>query len=349
MERLDPSTPRAVSARRQLDALQRHYATRLEENAACARFPESFVATSWLRDNGRHGGGTRLGSTDGSVYDQASLNVSGVHYEDDPGRPLVSATALSCIVHPRNPLAPSMHMHLSWTELRNHAGYWRVMADLNPSVVDAAHTARFASVLETAAGNTWEEGRAQGDRYFQIPALGRTRGVVHYYLEGLSSGDVDADEAFAVSFGRAVIDAYCDILIDVTKSGRRPTADDRMAQLAYHTLYVLQVLTLDRGTTAGVLVHSDNDAGILGSLPRRVSRALLTEWVALQPNPLDQLLRDILDTLAPVPVPELDDATRLRLAETLRRFHRAHPGAMDLQARGNVLPPTVSNHQTSAR
>ena len=44
----------------------------------------------------------------------------------------------------------------------------------------------------------------------------------------------------------------------------------RKKQLAYHTRYFYQVLLLDRGTTAGLLVHDDNDVGTLGSLPGQV-------------------------------------------------------------------------------
>ena len=33
-----------------------------------------------------------------------------------------------------NPYAPSIHMHISWTELKSGKGTWRIMADLNPSI-----------------------------------------------------------------------------------------------------------------------------------------------------------------------------------------------------------------------
>ena len=38
-----------------------------------------------------------------------------------------------------------------------------------------------------------------------------------------------------------------------------------------HSLF-FQVLTLDRGTTHGLLAHGDNDVGTLGSLPNFVSK-----------------------------------------------------------------------------
>ena len=43
--------------------------------------------------------------------------------------------------------------------------------------------------------------------------------------------------------------------------------------------YLFQVLTLDRGTTHGLLAHSENDVGTLGSLPTVVDRQLLQSWM----------------------------------------------------------------------
>ena len=45
-----------------------------------------------------------------------------------------SATALSVILHPQNPHAPSMHFHISWTEMKSGEGSWRMIADLNPAI-----------------------------------------------------------------------------------------------------------------------------------------------------------------------------------------------------------------------
>ena len=117
-------------------------------------------------------------------------------------------------------------------------------------------------------------------------------------------------------------------------------------QLRYHSLYFLQVLTLDRGTTSGLLVHGDNDVGILGSLPSRVHRDQLTAWVERQPSPQDALLRRLLDVLPPGDFPPVDATTKARLADAVRAHYRAHPAALALQARGDTVPPTVANHRS---
>jgi coproporphyrinogen III oxidase len=270
--------------------------------------------------------------------------VSQIHYDDEPSKRLSSATALSTIIHPRHPHAPSVHVHVSWTEMRDGSGYWRIMADLNPAIRDTALAlagkARFIAALRAGAPAVFDEAARQGDRYFFIPALDRHRGVAHFYLEQYATADPAADAALAQAVGEAAIDTHAAI---VGEAVRAPASDeDRRSQLAYHTLYLFQVLTLDRGTTSGLLVHDQNDVGILGSLPSHVDRALLASWRV--PAPIDQLMERLLAALPTGDVVPVDDDTKRALAAAVRAFYRANPAALELQARGDVIPPTVANH-----
>ncbi len=345
MARTLASSPRAAAALRAVEDLQRSLVAALEEVARGAGAEQRLLPVSWERDEGRHGGGTRFATADGPVFSRASVNVSQVHYDDEPDKRLASATAISAIVHPAHPGAPSMHLHVSFTEMRSGSGSWRVMADLNPSHEDPEATRAFSDALRQAAPELYEAAAAQGDRYFDIPALGRRRGVSHFYLEGFATGDEAADEALARRVGEAAIRAHARLVAEALRRAGPPTAEERERQLAYHTLYLFQVLTLDRGTTAGLLVHDQNDLGILGSLPPRVDRELLAGWVARLPAPQDGLLRAIVAMLGPDRVAVVDDPVKLALARVLRAFHRAHPAAIDQQARGDVLPTTVDNHR----
>lgn len=56
----------------------------------------AFTRTEWLRDDGRHGGGDRWSAGEG-VFDRASVNVSQVHYDDDPAKKLASADRKSVV------------------------------------------------------------------------------------------------------------------------------------------------------------------------------------------------------------------------------------------------------------
>ncbi len=328
-----------------VSGLQALFVEGLEQVAAGVRFEK----TSWLRDEGRHGGGNRFSSGGNEAFDRASVNVSQIHYDDLPEKKLGSATALSTIIHPRNPHAPSMHMHISWTEMKGGGGYWRMMADLNPSIENTADTAEFRQCLQRVAPAQYKEAAAQGDRYFYIPALARHRGVAHFYLEGYKTDDAQADRDLADALGRAVIDTYLSILRLEIVAHPEISASARAAQLAYHTLYFFQVLTLDRGTTSGLLVHDQNDVGIMGSLPSHVDKSLLASWRDRLPAPQEKLLDRLLDAL-PDGGPDggksqVDVDVKRALARAVRAHYREYPEALELQASGNTTPPTVENHR----
>ncbi|MCA9716589.1 MAG: coproporphyrinogen III oxidase [Myxococcales bacterium] len=344
---MQAQSARATAARELVDTLQRRLVDALERVSRARGREGGFAPIEWLRDEGRHGGGVRFVAPGGGLFNRASVNVSQVHYDDLPDKRLGSATALSTIIHPDEPAAPSVHMHISWTELRGGAGYWRVMADLNPSHEEPQATARFDDALAAAIADDElrARARAQGDRYFFIPALGRHRGVTHYYLEGYATADAAADAALARRVGEATIDVYTALLEDALARSPEPGSDARARQLAYHTLYLFQVLTLDRGTTSGLLVHDQNDVGILGSLPSHVDRALLASWRDAMPAPQGELLDGIVAALPDASPSPVTVAAKRALAEVLRRHYRAHPEALDLQAAGDVIPPTVANHR----
>lgn len=341
--RSTPSSPRATRAGELVEGLQQHLVDQLQSVAAGLGQPTPFQPVSWLRDGGRHGGGTRYVAAEGGLYNRASVNISAIHYDDLPDKRLGSATALSAIVHPDPPRGPSMHLHTSWTELRDGTGYWRVMADLNPSLPAPDAATAFEAALRAAAPDLFDEARAQGDRYFHIPALGRHRGVVHFYLECWTTGDFEADLALARRVEAAAIDTYAELLRQALLDALAPTEAERSAQLAYHTLYLFQVLTLDRGTTSGLLVHDQNDLGILGSLPARVDRDLLASWASAVPDVQRPLVQGLADALPGDGA--VEDPVKQRLAHVVRAFYRAHPEALALQASGDVVPPTVANHR----
>lgn len=327
--------------------LQAYFVTKL--NAVALEFGngKSCEEVSWERDNGKHGGGVRYEARDEEVFNRGSVNISQVHYDDDPEKKLGSATALSTIIHPRNPHAPSMHMHISWTQMKDGSGYWRIMADLNPSILSESPFDKqaFSDMLREVTGDLYEEGAAQGDRYFNIPALERHRGVSHFYLEGYNTGNFEKDKQFAKRVGEAVIDRYITTISKKMRGFTTITDEDKREQLAYHTLYLFQVLTLDRGTTSGLLVHDQNDVGIMGSIPSHVDRELLKKWVKKMPKPQDELLVSLIKALPYEEAPALVDAkTKKTLAQAVRKHYAKYPQALHMQASGNIVPPTVDNH-----
>ena len=348
-----PESPHATRARALLLRLRETFAERLAcvgEAAGCEgpQQPAPPAVVEWLRDGGHHGGGDRrlLGADTGFV--SASLNFSQVHYDDMPDKTLGSATALSCIVHPLQPSAPSLHLHLSWTQMKRGAGSWRLMADLNPSTEIAEDTTLFVRRMDAVCGLLSGEARRRGDDYFFIPALNRSRGVAHYYFERFAPPEIVAGDSFARAFGAAAIDAYVDILARRMADGSSPTEAELTAQRAYHTLYLYQVLTLDRGTTSGLLVHDQNDEGILASLPPVVDVALLESWIEKTPPPQDKLLSAICEVLRAHGEGPLEGGGKLRLARLLRQHYADHPEALRMQA-GSAGTPLAATLHGAAR
>ena len=335
---------KAQQAQALVGELQNELVRGLDTLARRRADPVSLEEVTWQRDGGRHGGGSRFVAAMTATFNRVAVNVSHVHYADDPDKRLAWATALSTIIHRDNPHAPSLHIHISWTEMKTGVGGWRLMADLNPSIPRPADTERFLETFRRIAPSYYDDGCTQGDKYFHIPALERHRGVAHFYLEGHATDEPETDLALARTFGQEVTNVYFGIFEAALSDNHDPSDTDRDAQLAYHSAYLLQVLTLDRGTTSGLLVHDQNDVGILGSLPSHVDRALLGSWISCLPAPQDQLLGAIALALPqqhPCPV---SNETRATLASVVRSHYQNNPEALALQAAGFVVPATVENH-----
>ena len=344
--RVNANATEAKSAKELVEELQHYFVTKLNDVSATFGNAKDCEAVEWLRDEGLHGGGVRFEARDETVFNRGSVNISQVHYDDDKTKRLSSATAISSIIHPKNPHAPSMHLHFSWTQMRNGKGYWRLMADLNPSLLpDNVSKKTFDMMLDKAAGEVFiEEGLAQGERYFNIPVLKRTRGVSHFYLENFNTGNFESDRAYVKQFAKKVIDTYIGITVQALQHYISYTQEKKEKQIDYHTLYLFQVLTLDRGTTSGLLVHEQNDIGIMGSIPSHINRELLASWVEKMPKPQDELVTALLEALPKEMPTPVEEETKKKLANAVREHYKKYPEALSMQASGNIVPPTVENH-----
>lgn len=328
MEMICSSLPEAIRAAEILQGLQKRYVAGL-----MALVGDEPISTIWFRNEGECGGGERLSFLENIALAGASINFSQVHYRNDSEIRLAVATALSAIVHPAHPRLPSAHLHLSYTQMQDGDAYWRLMADLNPAIENEQHRMKFDRMLASVADQHLLEGVENGEQYFYIPALERHRGVSHFYIEQFTSGDFDEDLLFAEQFGMAVLTTYVSILMNGVEEEKEPTEEEQASQLAYHTLYLFQVLLMDRGTTAGLLVHDQNDVGILGSLPPRVDKNLLSSWGSRLTAPQDVLLNRLLSVMPQMGVVPITDSLKKQFAEIIRKFYREFPEGMDLQAK----------------
>jgi len=116
-------------------------------------------------------------------------------------------------------------------------GHWRIMVDLNPSMVDRVTQREFGRMLEEVSCDYYEEGTLQGGCYFDIPMLGRTKRVSHFILK-ISTAATLIILVFAKRFGERVIDTYIGIVLKVLGYYRTYYAAEKVQQLRYHTLYL---------------------------------------------------------------------------------------------------------------
>lgn len=343
--------------------------------------PQNLQPTTWTKSGGE-GGGFRLsvGAEDADAVrflNTASVNVSTVVSNHSGKRRHI--TALSMIFHPAPAYLPSFHLHASCelTEPTSPGGEaqrkWRLMADLNPSNpstsgrVDAT---LFNRAAERALPDAEERALARraGDRYFQIPALGRRRGIAHLYLEqstrepGDATGEgcksspslchrIDLCEK-AHTFCEAMIGGY----LEMIRAGirERVVADrpadildpqdsehslvfgsrfERDMQSYYHSLYIMQVLLLDRGTSVGLMAHKDNAVGVLKSLPSTFSLPAAAAIAGKFRGSLGGLADRVIRVLKSAKDPgRITDRDRRELASVVREYFLRRPGILGLQA-----------------
>ncbi|WP_122893116.1 coproporphyrinogen III oxidase [Arcobacter peruensis] len=333
----------AIKALSLVTSLQNRFVKKLDNLSKLIGEDKKFEEVVWLRDEGLHGGGNRFEARDKTLFNTASVNVSQVHYDEDESKKLQSATAISTIIHPKNPNVPSIHIHISLTQIRGNDSYWRVMADLNPSINNIEDKEIFEKSLKELSQDNFEEGIKQGDKYFNIPALNRHRGISHFYLENYKTSKKEDDFNFANNFGEGIIDTYINIISNAFETRKEISSEDIQKQLDYHTLYLFQVLTLDRGTTSGLLVHSQNDIGIMGSLPSFINKDLLKSWEKNVEKPQDVLVSNLVKVINDEG--KVDSKTKEKLANEVRTFYKKYPQALSKQASGNTIPSTVSNHK----
>ena len=332
----------AIKAYEIVRTLQKRFVDKLDDLSAKFGENKKFQEVNWLRNNGVYGGGSRFETRDEILFNTASVNVSQVHYDEDLTKSLQSATAISTIIHPKNPNVPSIHIHISLTSFKDGNSYWRIMADLNPSLENMEDKKIFDESLKQISKENYEEGTKQGEKYFFIPALNKHRGVSHFYLENYKSEDKQKDFDFALEFGKTVINTYINIISNAFETRKIFCVQDIKKQLDYHTLYLCQVLTLDRGTTSGLLIHNENDVGIMGSLPKFVNKKLLISWIGNMEEIQKTLLENIINSIDDNGV--INTQTKEKLAQVVRNHYKNNPDALKYQASGTVIPNTVNNH-----
>jgi coproporphyrinogen III oxidase len=266
MSHLDPQRAQAVSY---FQDLQDRICTGLAELDGQAAFRED----SWQRPGG--GGGRSRVIEEGGLFEKAGVNFSEVFGTMAPefaaqvpgeGRDF-TATGMSLVLHPRNPLVPTVHANFRYLT-KGDKQWFGGGADLTPYYPyreDVIHfhktwqavCTRHPAPVDYARFKKW------CDEYFYLPHRGECRGVGGIFFDYLE-GDFDAVFRFVRDAGDAFLSAY--VPIARRRRGEPFTPEQRAFQEFRRGRYAEFNLIYDRGTIFGLKTGGRIES-ILMSLP----------------------------------------------------------------------------------
>lgn len=252
-----------------------------------------FHEDSWERE-GHGGGGRSRVLQEGNVFEKAGVGVSIVHgtmpaaaqkqmrargKQLEEGKPLpFYACGVSLVMHPRNPMAPTIHLNYRYFEVESgrldqhghpeKLAWFGGGADLTPSYVfeeDARHFhAVYKSILDARDPSWYPTMKKTCDAYFYIPHRGESRGIGGFFYDDLED---TAEATFQTirKCANAMLDSYVPI---VEKRKDMPfTEKQKQWQQMRRGRYVEFNVMYDRGTKFGLATPGSRIESILMSLP----------------------------------------------------------------------------------
>ena len=264
--------------------LQRDFCRRLEEFEDGGK---KFVVDRWTRKEG--GGGISCVLQDGKTFEKAGVNISVVHgtlplaavkQMRSRGRNLAEGKALpfyavgvSCVIHPVNPMVPTVHFNYRYFEINNGNGeivwWFGGGTDLTPYYLDKEDAKHFHKTLKEACDSGdagyYPKFKEWCDDYFNVTHRGERRGIGGIFFDDLDTPSKEDCFAFVSSCANSVIPSYMPI---VQKHYQDSFTEQ---QKRWHQLrrgrYVEFNLIHDRGTKFGLQTPGARIESILMSLP----------------------------------------------------------------------------------
>lgn len=272
----------------------------------------SFQVDEWGRPEG--GGGRTCVLQDGKVFEKAGVNISIVHGKLNEAainamranHASLSKAAgvsevefqvlgLSMIMHPRNPMAPSVHMNCRYFETRwphGSAAWFGGGTDLSPAYLFDEDAIHFHKTLKGAC-DLYDSGfyprfKAWCDIYFTNKHHNEGRGI-----GGIFFDDLDGDLEHVFSFVRSATDSFLPAYLPIIHRRKDTPFNEKQKewQQVRRGRYVEFNLVHDRGTAFGLSVPGSRVESILVSLP------LTARWMYQyepEPGSPEQTLIDVL-------------------------------------------------------
>ena len=264
-----------------IEQLQDRITARLENIDGKAQFIEDL----WERKEG--GGGRTRVIENGAVFEKGGVNISKVHGELPESMQSylgVSdanffACGLSLVMHPKNPMVPTVHANWRYFELydkeNNIVDQWFGGGqDLTPYYLFEEDAIHFHKVCKMACdkhnAEFYNKYKEKCDRYFRNKHRDEARGIGGLFFdycraeEGFSLEDW---YAFVTEVGNSFLDSYTPIV--EKRNGLKYTPEQRNWQEVRRGRYVEFNLVHDKGTLFGLKTNGRIES-ILMSLPPSV-------------------------------------------------------------------------------
>ena len=245
-----------------------------------------FVEDQWDRDGGG-GGWTRI-MDGGRLFEQAGVNVSAVHgttpevikNQVPESAAEFYATGISLVIHPINPMIPTVHANFRFFQLMDKEGnivdgWFGGGADLTPYYLFEEDAVHFHQTLKDACDrhnpSHYPKFKDWCDRYFRNHHRKEQRGIGGLFFDHLRlSEDIEANhahQAFVEDVGNAFLPAYLPIVEQ--RQSMPYTPEQKKWQEIRRGRYVEFNLIHDRGTLFG-LKSNGRIESIFMSLPPTV-------------------------------------------------------------------------------
>jgi coproporphyrinogen III oxidase len=251
-----------------------------------------FQVDKWDRPKG--GGGITCVLQDGNVFEKAGVNTSVVygtlpraaiakmrvnHKALDPEVESLEffAAGLSLVLHPINPMAPTVHLNYRYFETANadgtpNAWWFGGGTDLTPSYLFDEDAIAFHKGIKDACDahdkSYYPRFKKWCDDYFYVSHRGERRGLGGIFFDDLDESEgKDPDALF--SFIQSCLGAFLPSYLPILKKRKDMPYTDREKQWQQlrRGRYVEFNLVHDRGTAFGLNTPGARIESILMSLP----------------------------------------------------------------------------------
>ncbi|MDT0685450.1 oxygen-dependent coproporphyrinogen oxidase [Autumnicola psychrophila] len=267
-----------------IEKLQDQITSKLEQIDGKAKFQQDL----WKRAEG--GGGRTRVIENGAVFEKGGVNISAVHGPLAPamqkyfkvGEVDFFACGLSLVLHPKNPMVPTVHANWRYFEMYDKEGktidqWFGGGQDLTPYYLFEEDAVHFHQVCKNACDKSnpkfYSEYKKRCDEYFWNSHRDEARGIGGLFFDYCKASEEMSIEDwynFVTEVGDSFLEAYVPI---VEKRKDLPYSEaQRNWQEIRRGRYVEFNLVHDKGTLFGLKTNGRIES-ILMSLPPHV------QWV----------------------------------------------------------------------